>query len=60
MNILQASSADDGGAIITSTRMYQFTAETVDLDAIRARIARMTDAELVALWHGCGLDGCAE
>jgi len=27
--------------------MYQFTAERIDLDAIRARIVRMSDAALV-------------
>jgi len=27
--------------------MYNFTRETIDLKAIRARIARMTDAELL-------------
>jgi hypothetical protein len=37
--------------------MYNFTREDIDLEAIRARIARMSDRELLRLRPVGGLDG---
>jgi hypothetical protein len=37
--------------------MYNFTREDIDLEAIRARIAQMTDTELLKYGQVGGLDG---
>jgi hypothetical protein len=37
--------------------MYNFTREDIDLEAIRARIARMNDSEFAEIRPVGGLDG---